>query len=297
MTQRTMQKTLRTLLDTYPVTQAIKSGELGSDLIEFEFANVSRANKGFKPFVRDLAYDAGELAIVTFLQAREAGVPLVLMPATISGRFQHNCIAYNSDKGVVRPGDLAGKRIGVRAYTQTTGMWVRGILQNQYGADLDTVEWLTFEDAHVLGYENPSNVVIAPEDKMLDRMLLDGELDAAILGVDMPDDPRLKTVIPDPDAAAREWYAQSGAIPMNHMVVVQRDVTRERPDVVRELYRLLKESKAKIPPKGSIDFRPYGVEALRPSLELAIRYCRQQQLLRKDVTVDELFDDVTIALD
>jgi 4,5-dihydroxyphthalate decarboxylase len=287
---------LKTLLADYPVTAALKSGEVASDLIEFEFAPIARANKGFKPFVRDLAFDVGELAIVTFLQAREAGVPLVLLPATILGRFQHHCIAYNVERGPVRPSDLAGKRIGVRAYTQTTGMWVRGILQNQYGADLDKVTWLTFEEAHVRGYRNPPNVTVAPEDKKLVDMLLDGELDAAMLGEDMPDDPRLRTVIPDPDAAAREWYVQTGAIPVNHLAVVQERLTRENPEAVREVFGMLKESKARAKPAGDIDMRPYGLEALRPSLELAIRSCRQQQLLTRDMEVEELFDDVTIGL-
>ena len=289
-------KTLKTLLADYPVTQAIKSGQITSDLIDFDFAPHARANKGFKPFVRDLAYDAGELAIVTFLQAREAGVPLVRLPAPLSGRFQHHCVTYNAEFGEVRPDDLAGKRIGVRAYTQTTGMWVRGILQNQFGADLDAAEWLTFEDAHVAGYRNPPNVTIASEDKKLVDMLLDGELDAAMLGVDMPDDPRLKTVIPDPEAAAQEWYAQTGAVSMSHMFVVQERLCAEAPDVVRELYRLLKASKAQAPQKGAIDFRPYGFAALEPSLALVIDYCLQQRLISQPVTPADLFNDLTRSL-
>ncbi len=288
--------TLKALLADYPVTAALKSSEVTSDLIDFEFAPYARANKGFKPFVRNLAFDVGELAIVTFLQAHEAGIPLVLLPATISGRFQHHCIAYNTERGKVLPSELAGKRIGVRAYSQTTGMWVRGILQNQFGAELDKVTWLTFEEAHVRGYRNPPNVTVAPEDKKLVDMLLDGELDAAMLGDEMPDDPRLRTVIADPAASATEWYNLTGAISMNHMAVVQEKLTRENPDAVREFFRLLKESKAKVKPKGDLDMRPYGLEALRPSLELAIRYSRQQGLLGRDLTVEELFNDVTIGL-
>lgn len=293
MPQKTI---LGTLLADYPVTAALKSGEIASDIVGFDFAPLARANKGFKPFVRDLAYDAGELAIVTFLQAREAGVPLVLMPATIVGRFQHHCIAYNVERGVLGPGDLAGRRIGVRAYTQTTGMWVRGILRNQYGVDLDKVKWLTFEEAHVKGYANPPNVTVAPEDRKLVDMLLDGELDAAMLGDDMPDDPRLRTVIPDPAAAAREWHAATGAIPMNHMMVVRQDLARRNPAAVRELFRMLKESKARARLPAGIDTRPYGLDAVRPGLELAIAYSRQQRLLSRDVAVEELFDDTTIDL-
>ncbi len=288
--------TLKTLLADYPVTRALRRGTVSSPLFDFDFAPYEVSNHAFKPMVRDLAFDAGELALFTYLQARAYGKPLVLLPAVISGRFQHHCIAYNTANGELRPGDLSGKRVGVRAYTQTTGAWVRGILANEYGVDLDSVTWVTFEDAHVAEYVEPPNVVRAPPGKKLSRMLLDGELDAAMLGSDMPDDPRLKTVIPEPEKAAVEWYERRGAVPVNHMFVVTEALSRSRPDVVRELYRVLKESKeANGPPKG-IDTRPYGVEANRKGLELAIEYAMQQKLLPRRLSVEELFDDVTGSL-
>jgi 4,5-dihydroxyphthalate decarboxylase len=220
-----------------------------------------------------------------------------LLRATIYGRFQHHCIAYNVERGEIAPEELGGKRIGVRAYTQTTGMWVRGILQNQYGVDLDSIEWLTFEDAHVAEYRNPPNVVIAPADKTLKDMLLDGELDAAMLGDEMPDDPRLRAVIPDPKAAAAAWYAETGAISVNHLAVVRPELARNRPDVVREVFRLLKASKAAAGLSEPVDMRPYGLEALRPGLDLAIRYSVQQGLIRRELSVEELFDETTLALE
>jgi 4,5-dihydroxyphthalate decarboxylase len=288
---------LSTLLADYPVTHALHSGAVSSPLVDFDFAPFKPSNKGFKPMVRDGAFDFGELAIVTFLQAKEFGAPLVLLPATIVGRFQHHCIAYNIERGEIAPGDLSGKRIGVRAYTQTTGMWVRGILQNQYGVDLDSIEWLTFEDAHVAQYRNPPNVILAPADKTLKNMLLDGELDAAMLGDEMPDDPRLRTVIPDPRAAAKAWHAETGAIPVNHLAVVRPELSRDRPEIVHELFRLLKASKAAAGIEEEIDMRPYGIAALRPALELAIRCSLQQGLLTRELSVEELFDEVTLALE
>lgn len=288
---------LKTLLADYPVTHAIRTGAVSSPLIEFDFAPYEVSNHAFKPMVRDAAFDAGELAIATFLQAKDWGKPLVLIPATISGRFQHHCIAYNVDRGALRPEDLSGKRVGVRAYTQTTGMWVRGILQNQYGVDLGSIEWLTFEDAHVAEYENPPNVIIAPPEKKLKDMLLDGELDAAMLGSDMPDDPRLRTLIEDPKAASAAWYDKHHAVSMNHMAVCSSELSSERPDVVAEFFRLLKESKAQANLKtDGPDMRPYGLEAMRSGLELAILYCHQQGLIRRLMDVEELFDEHTIGL-
>jgi 4,5-dihydroxyphthalate decarboxylase len=130
---------LRTNLADYPVTMALKQGAISSPLVDFEFCGPKTAHDGFKPMVRDNAYDAGELAIVTFLQAKAFGKPYVLLPAPISGRFQHHCIGYNAEHGELQPKDIEGRKVGVRTYAQTTGLWVRGILQHEYGVDLANV--------------------------------------------------------------------------------------------------------------------------------------------------------------
>ncbi|MBI1218569.1 MAG: phosphate ABC transporter substrate-binding protein [Rhodobacteraceae bacterium] len=292
------QVTLRTLLADNPSTQSLKRGDVGSDLIRFDFADIAVAHDGFKPFVRDGAFDCGELAIVTFLQARQFGKPLVLLPAVILGRFQHHCLAYNAEKGAVAPGDLEGKRIAVRSYTQTTGVWVRGILQNEYGVDPAKVHWVCFDDPHVAEYTDPAFVERAPKGKKPAQMLLDGEVDAAILGNDMPNDPRIHTVIPDPQNAALAWHAKTGVVPMNHMVAINADLSAQRPDVVRDLYRQFKESRDRdTPPKGGIEVRPFGLEAMRASLQAAIDYAHQQRIITDKPAVEDLFDDVTRTLD
>ena len=289
-------ETLHTLLAEYPVTRAIHDGTAASPLIKFDFAPIRNANKGFKPFVRETAFDAGELAIATFLQAKDWGKPLVMLPATVAARIHHGSIAYNVERGELAPGDLDGKTVGVRAYTQTTGMWVRGVLQNQFGVDLTSIDWLTFEDAHVAEYTNPPYVRISDGEKGLADMLLDGELDAAILGKDMPDDPRIRRLIPDPEAAGRAWLDQNpGAMSLNHVVVVSEDLSRRRPDVVRALFEVFRDSKEQAGLKG-MDTRPFGFDAIRPSLELAIDYCFQQGLIRRRMDVEDLFDDTTRAL-
>src|SRR5262249_55334350 len=126
---------LHTMLGNYPNTKALKSGEIRSDLVDLDFAEVKVANTLFKKVVREAAYDVAELAIVTYLQAKTYGKPYVLLPAVVVGRGQHHTIAYNAERGVLKPSELAGKRVGVRAYTVTTGTWVRGILAQDYGVD------------------------------------------------------------------------------------------------------------------------------------------------------------------
>src|SRR5579862_2486380 len=116
--------TLRTNLADYPVTLALKQGRASSPLVNFDFCGPKAAHDGFKPMVRENAYAVGELAIVTFLQAKAFGKPYVLLPAPISGRFQHHCIAYSIEHFDLKPKDIEGRKVGVRTYAQTTGLWV-----------------------------------------------------------------------------------------------------------------------------------------------------------------------------
>jgi 4,5-dihydroxyphthalate decarboxylase len=194
---------------------------------------------------------------------------------------------YNSARGVLTPRDLAGKRIGVRSWNQTTGGWLRGILADDYGVDFSNVQWFTFEDGHVAEAKDPPGVIRAAKD--MTQMLLDGELDAAIYGAAMPDDPRLKTVIADPEKDAREWYARHKFVPVNHMVVVTEELVRDNPKAVAELYRLLEAGREAAPPKGDIDTAPFGKETNRKALELLMSYAAQQQLVSKPIPIDSLY--------
>lgn len=289
---------LLTLLGNYPCAAAIRNGTVKSDLFDLDIADIKVSNTQFKPLVRDAKYDLAEIAIVTYLQAKAAGKAYTLIPATVVGRGQHHTIAYNPERGALKASDLNGKRVGVRAYTQTTGAWVRGFLADDYGVDPLKIQWVTFEDPHVAEYKDPEFVTRAPAGKELAQMLLDGEIDAAIVGDKMPD-PRLKQLIPDSDAVARKWAETHGGVPINHMMVVRDSIAQSRPDVVKEIYRVLKESRRAAPPandNGLLDPLRFGVEANRKSLEIVIDYSFRQKLIPRKFTVDELFDDVTRAL-
>lgn len=290
--------TLNAAFDDYPHTLPLKRSEVGSSRIAFTFSDIKPANRFFKPMVRELKFDVSEMAIATFVQAKAYGKPLVLVPATVMGRFQHGAILCNAARPLA-PAELAGKRVGVRAYSQTTAVWVRGILENDYGVDLGKVRWVTFEDGHVAEYREPAGVERASGDKNLLKMLRDGELDAAIYGADLPKDPALTSVIPDPDNAARTWYARHKVVPINHMVVVTEKLARSDPQAVAEIYRLLRQAKAAagLPKPGEIDFLPFGLNACRGALQTIINYALQQRLIPRKLEVEELFDDTTRSLE
>lgn len=287
--------TLKTNLADYPVTVAMKDGRVSSNLVKLDCCGPSVANKAFKAMVRENQYEAGELAIITYLQARAWGYPFVMLPAPISGRFQHHCIGFNRELAELEPRDIEGRKVGVRTYSQTTGLWVRGILQHEYGVDLDKVTWMTIEDAHVADYHDPANCQRLPAGSKLADMMMRGELAAAILGGDMPkDDPRVQTLIPDPHNAAKAWYQREGVIPINHVFVVRKELSKERPDVVREIYRMIVDSRKFAPESATRP--PFGLEANRKGLQLAIDWSYEQKIIPRRLPVDELFDDTTAAL-
>jgi 4,5-dihydroxyphthalate decarboxylase len=250
---------VRALLGDYPVTQALKKGEVKSPSVRLDFADVKTVSSAFKRVVRDLEFDCAELAIVTFLMAKAHGKPLVLLPAVVMSRFQHPHIVYNAERGPLAPSDLAGRRVGMRSYTVTTTTWLRSILANDYGVDLDRVTWVTFEEPHVAEFRDPPSV----------------------------------------ERAAEAWHKKYGAIQINHMMVVKDSLSKSAPDAVREIYRLLAESKkaARLPRPGELDSTPFGLEANRRNLEVAIDTVYRQKMIPRRLAVEELFDDVTRKLD
>jgi 4,5-dihydroxyphthalate decarboxylase len=258
--------TLRTNLADAPVTAAIKDGRVTSSQVTLSFCGPKLAHDGFKSMIRENGFDAGELAIVTYFQAKAYGKPYVMLPIPVSGRTQHHCIGFNKELGHLNPKDIEGRKVGVRTYPQTTGLWVRGILQHEHGANLG-------------------------------QMMLDGEFAAAILGNDMPKDPRVQTLIPEPFAEAKEWCKREGVLPINHMFVVREELSKERPDVVREIYRMLVESRNLAPEAVTSALPPVGLEANRKALEMAVEWTFEQKIIPRRLAFDELFDDTTALLE
>jgi len=272
---------LKTLLGDYPVTQALKDGRVRSASLDFDFADVKVPHTAFKRVVRDLEFDVAEIAIVTFLMAKAYGKPLRLLPAVMFGRFQHKFLVSIEN---LSPKNLENKRVAIRSSSVTTVAWIRGILADDYGVDLSKVKWVTFEDAHVAEYRDPPGTERAPAGKTPLAMLLAGEVDAAVLSDPMPQDERLRSVIPDPAAAAADWHRRKGAIQVNHLVCVKNSMPQKDVD---EVFRLLQESKnigAKDSPTS-----PFGLEENHRNLEVAIDYVFRQNLIPKRYTVDELF--------
>jgi 4,5-dihydroxyphthalate decarboxylase len=289
--------TLKTNLADYPQTKAIRDGRVTSDIVTLDICGPEQAHNGFKAMLRENAFDAGELAIVTYLQAKAYGKPFLALPAPISGRFQHHCAGYNRELGHLDPKDIEGKRVGVRTYAQTTGLWIRGILRHEYGVDLDKVHWMTVGEGHLAEYSDPANCERLPKGSDIGRMMLDGELAATLQGIDLPKDPRVERLVPHPHEAAKDWYAREGVVPINHLFVVHEDIAKQRPDVVRDLFRMIGESR-ELTEGGLPDpFPPMGYEANRKGIQLAIDWAFDQKIIPRKLAMDELFTDLTASLE
>src|SRR5690242_12895835 len=194
------------LVGTYAHTRAVEDRSVTCARGALRVTQAEALNDAVVVMGRQGTRDVREMAIATYWQAKAYGKPLTLLPATMMGHFQHGTMFYNAERGTVTTESLPGRRVGVRAFSQTTGVWLRGILWKDYGVDLGKVKWVPFEDAHVPEYRDPPGVERAAPGKDMTKMLLEGELDAAIFGGNIPKDPRLKSVIADPDAAAKAWY-------------------------------------------------------------------------------------------
>ena len=278
-----MPASFHTLLGDYPVTRAIRDGNVSSPLVELAIDDVKPPSAAFKRVVRKLEFDVAELAIVTFLIAKAHGKPLRLLPAVLVARFQHPLIVCNAELGILRPEDLPGRRVGVRSYSVTTGAWLRGILAEDHGVDCSRIRWVTFEEAHVAEFRDPPNVERAAPGKKIVDMLLAGEIDAAIVGDGIAPDPRIVPVIPDPEAAAAAWHMKYGAIQINHMVAVKDSVSAAD---AAEVTRMLRES---CRAAGDPEMNPFGIEANRRNLEVAIDFCHRQDLIPQRYAVEDLF--------
>src|SRR6266576_6588668 len=219
---------LRTLLGDHACTSALKDGSIKSDLVTLDFAEYSPTNQGFKPMVREGAFDVSEMAIVTYLMAKSFGKPMGLLPNVVLARFQHAYAVYRAELGNLTPRDLERRRVGIRSFTTTTGAWLRGILANDYGVDLNSINWVTFEDAHVAEFRD--STMRAPAGKQINQMLLDGELDA-VLG-EKVDRSGLKPLFQNAAAEEKSWFAKHQVMPINHMVVVSENLSRNHPDAV-----------------------------------------------------------------
>ena len=317
MATATSRTVLKTAIATYPYTKALKDGAVTAPGLQFEHLDISPIIVAFRRMCRGLEFDVCEMAITTYLTARAYHKPFTALPVFVLRQFHHAPIVYNVKSGVASPKDLEGKKVGVRAYTVTTGVWARGILATEYGVDLSKVTWVLNDEEHVEEYHQkyPPNVVYQAGANLA-TMLANGELAAAI-GVGRIDSPDVKPLIPNAREAEAAWYRKTGIYPINHTVVVKDALLAADPTLAPRLFNAFKQAKATFLQRLSSgtelsaeeqtlaqrrslvgdDPLPYGLARNRPALEAVIRFAHDQQILPRQVRPEEMFPSNTLDLE
>jgi len=311
---------LRTVVRSQGNNQALKDGSVKPEGFSFAFEDVPILIRAFRRMVRGLEWDVCEMAFATYLCAREHGVRFTAIPAFVMRGFHHGTLVHNPTLGLRTPSDLEGKQVGVnRGYTVTTGVWVRGVIQDEHGVDLSRVTWVLSGDEHVAEYVPPPNVVTLPEGQDLGALVTSGEIPAAIaLPVgDRVDGPALEPLIADPDEAAFRAFRSRGHYPINHLIVVRDDVLGANPGLAAELFRVFVEAKRRYVERladGAIeeptdvdrlyrrvaevlpDPLPYGIDPNRAMIDEFIGHTLTQGVIRRPVRAEDVFAAETLAL-
>lgn len=280
---------LRTALGKHAHVKPLVDGRVSSSRVTFEFRDYEPLPKAFRAMVRGDELDVSELAVVTHLLAHHYAKPLTGLAIPLWSRLPHANLVCPVDSTIRAPKDLNNTKVGVRAYAQTSGVWVRGIIKDDYGVDLNCITWLTMEDAHLSEYTDPTNTVRNDKSVGLRELMISGEL-SAIMGERVVDPSGIRTVVPDGDKAAEAWIERTGIVPINHVLTVRNELLANHPWLAGELMELFEEARrVAIEEDGAAPPPAYGLEANRRSLQLAFDYSADQQVTPRRYEVDELF--------
>ena len=308
---------LKTVTRTQGNNRALKDGTVKPRSFEFEFIEVDPLIDAFRRMVRTLEFDLSEMAMTTYITAREHGKKMIGLPIFLMRAFHHGAIHYNTKSGIQSPKDLEGRKVGVnRGYTVTTGLWARTVLATQYGVDLSKITWVLSGDEHVAEFRPPANVVPIEKGKKMGDMVASGELAAAI-GVEV-DHPDVKPLIANAKDTAFEALRSKGHYPINHLMVIREDLLEKHPNLGPDIFEAFTQAKkiyverlknGQIEKPTAVDEMykrvmettgrdplPYGVGPNRATLEEIIRNATEQRIVTKPVTVEQLFPRDTLDL-
>jgi 4,5-dihydroxyphthalate decarboxylase len=318
---------LNIAVSTYGHTRALKDGSVPIAGVDANFIEVVPIIGAYRRMVRDLEFDVCEMAPTTYMIARARGAPFIALPIFLMRLFHHGGFVVRPDAGIKVPKDLEGHKVGVRAYSVTTGVWTRGIFTNEYGLDSSKVIWVVDDEEHVTTLVLPPNVVHAPAGKSLASMMANGELQAGFTGpagIGRAGPPvgnwevggqtagqKYPELIADAAEVEADWYRATGIYPVHSAVVVKEEILQKHPHVARALLDAFSTAKqpylerldagARETPEdiryGSFaplmdDPLPYGMKANAASIDALIKYAVQQKLIPTRPAVDEVFVDL-----
>jgi 4,5-dihydroxyphthalate decarboxylase len=246
--------------------------------------------------------------------------PFIGMPAFPSRAFRHSMVYYNIDSGIKKPLDLNGKRIAIREWGMTALVWILGILGEEYGVDLRSIDWVAIKKPRVpIQMPEGTHIRYMTPPQNLSDMLASGEVDAALIhqapACFTAGSPKVKRMFPDYKTAEIEYYRRTGIHPIMHGVVMRKDLYQQAPWTLRSIYEGLLQARRQtlaalsdtqalasmIPMLPAFmeetvqifgkNFWPYGIKENRNALEKLVLYAFQQGLTPRQLSVEELFGE------
>lgn len=301
------------------------TGEVQVEGIDLNFIPIDTPRPIFDRMAGGLEFDVSEYSSSEFVQRFAAKqCPFVAIPVFPSRAFRHGFISIHKKAGIKKPKDLEGKRIGVALYTMTAAIFIRGLLQHEYGVDFSKVRWvqgaINTAGAHgsptVLPLLKPVPIETIPGNKSMSDLIEERVVDAT-LGTSLPEsirtNPDIGRLFPNYVELEKEYYKRTRIYPIMHLVAIRKDVYERWPFVATSLYNAFAEAKKKALEKMynlralrymtpwlmrdideiyeifNGDPWPYGLEPNRPTLEALVTYLVDQHLVAAPVPVDDLF--------
>lgn len=309
----------------YDRTEALRNGAVRAEGIDLRYVAIQSPPEIFARMIHKRSFDASEMSLSHYLIQRANGdFPFVALPIFPSRVFRHGYIFVNTEAGIRSPKDLEGKRVGVPEYRQTAAVWIRGILQHEYGVALERLRWLeggvnTPRQPDVVMDLRPQGQVsieFIPEGRTLNEMLAAGEIDAMIAArqpFSLGKSPRVARLFPNYREVERDYYRKTGVFPIMHTLAVQEPVLQQHPWIAESLFKAFDEAKAwclqQMRFSGSMRYTlpwlyadvqeidelfhgdpwPYGLEANRVALETLVQFLVDQHFLRPGVRIEDMF--------
>ena len=314
---------LKIAVAEHPHTSAIRSGAIPIEGVDPEIVTVKPQIGAFRRMVRDVEFDVCEIAPTTYIIARAYGSPFKALPIFVVRRFHHGGLLVRPDAHIHHPKDLEGKKVGVRAYSVTTGVWTRQVLMDEFGVDNSRITWVVDDEEHVTQLKLPPNVVHAPAGRSLADMMAAGEISAgfaAAAGIGRTGNPtggwqEVEADYPDlfPNAAQleAEYFARTRIYPMHGTIVVKDSVLAEHPWIAKSIFDAFAQAKKEwlarldageatsASDKKYLELRkivghdplPYGLQENLKTIETLEATAFKQGLTPRRMSIDELFVD------
>ncbi len=305
----------------YEIMRALKEGIVRPEGIELTVLTDMAPSPRHWRFLRNREFDVAEVSGSGYVAARDQDLPFRAIPVFPHRRFRHGFIFINTGKGITKPTDLIGRKVGSKGYLFTAGLWMRGILEHDYGVPAKAIEWLTELDEDVAFTPPPDlNITQVSPEQSLEHMLVAGEIDA-LLSPDLikpllAGDPRVGRLFADYKQEEIAFYRRTGIFPIMHVVGLKQEIVEKYPWVPVNLYKAFDEAKAiamrrmenpRIVPLAwyreaweeqerilGQDPWEYGLgERNAANFERLVGYSHEQGLIRRRIPLDELFLNVS----